>query len=197
MGRPKTYEREDVARKAMELFWARGFNETSTKDLADHMGINVYSLFAEFESKQGLYEAALDVYKREVVASNFSALDSADAGLDEIVALLDLFADIADRPPARRGCFMCNTATERAPSDRASQRCVATHFAHTEKAFRNALSNAKARSELRADVSCTDHGKLLTATVVGLAVLLRAGVEASMIVDAVSAARQQLELMRA
>jgi TetR/AcrR family transcriptional repressor of nem operon len=197
MGRPKTYEREDVARKAMELFWARGFNETSTKDLAAHMGINVYSLFAEFESKQGLYEAALDVYRREVVASNFSALDGPEAGLDEIVGLLDLFADIADQPLARRGCFMCNTATERAPSDRGSQRCVAAHFAHTEKAFHNALSNAKARGELRADVSCTDHGKLLTATVVGLAVLLRAGVEAAVIVGAVSAARQQIELMRA
>ena len=59
MGRAKTYERTDVTRKAMELFWRFGYEATSTKALAKHMGINVYSLFAEFESKQGLYEAAL------------------------------------------------------------------------------------------------------------------------------------------
>ena len=54
----------------MELFWQRGFHATSTKALADHMGINVYSLFAEFDSKQGLFETALALYDREVVANS-------------------------------------------------------------------------------------------------------------------------------
>ena len=39
MGRPKTYDREDVTRKAMQLFWARGYEATSTKALAEHMGM--------------------------------------------------------------------------------------------------------------------------------------------------------------
>ncbi|MCH8886618.1 MAG: helix-turn-helix transcriptional regulator, partial [SAR324 cluster bacterium] len=59
MGRPKTYDREEIAAKAMELFWLHGFNGTSTQALVEHMQINRYSLYAEFGSKQRLYEVAL------------------------------------------------------------------------------------------------------------------------------------------
>ncbi len=197
MGRNKTYDREDVTRKAMELFWARGFEATSTKDLANHMGVNVYSLFAEFKSKQGLYEAALAPYSKEVVARNFHALEGPDAGLDDIAAVFEFFAANADGPIASRGCLLCNAATERAASDAASQEFVATHFQSIENGVRNALTNASARGELRADVSCVDHGKFLTATLAGIFVLMRAGLGTEFLVAAARAARREIERIRA
>jgi AcrR family transcriptional regulator len=69
MGRHKTHDRESVTRKAMESLWAQGFEATSTKALAINMGINVYSLFAEFDSKKGLFEATVELYRREVICS--------------------------------------------------------------------------------------------------------------------------------
>lgn len=196
MGRPKTYQRDDVTRKAMDLFWTQGFEATSTKDLAGEMGINSYSLFAEFESKQGLYEAALDLYRRDVVTKVFGALLQPDAGLETVLELLDLFAARAGASNATRGCFACNVATERAASDSVSHDYFATHIEYINKAICNALRNAKAKGQLQAKVSCEKQSKLLVATLLGFSVLMRAGTDAMFIVSAVREARAGLEALR-
>lgn len=196
MGRAKTYERTDVTRKAMELFWRHGFEATSTKALAQHMGINVYSLFAEFESKQGLYEAALALYEKEVVSQRFDALQRSDAGIAEILALLDVFASSAGSKDAAKGCFMCNTATERSPNDLASRESVMSNFKSNTHAINLALENSKQRGDICPTIRCEDESKALTATLVGLQVLMRAGTDAAFIIDAVRAARAHVERLR-
>ena len=60
MGRTKSYERDDSLDAAMKVFCARGYHAVTTRELTDAMGLNVYSLYGEFGSKQGLYEAAID-----------------------------------------------------------------------------------------------------------------------------------------
>ncbi len=197
MGRPKTYERENVTRKAMQLFWRGGFEATSTQNLAAQMGINSYSLFAEFESKQGLYEAALALYRREVVTHVFGALLQPDAGLETLDQLLNLFADRAAAPDAALGCLACNVASERAASDPASHDYVASHIDYMDKAILNALRNAKARGELPPQTVCETQSKRLVATLIGLSVLMRAGVEVAFVTGAISAARAGLEALRA
>lgn len=197
MGRPKTYDREDVTRKAMQLFWAHGFEATSTKALAEYMGINVYSLFAEFESKQGLFEAALTLYREEVVAQVFGMLEQPGAGLEAIEALFDFFAAGSGKRNAKRGCLACNVATERAASDSASHDYVMAHVSFIEQGLCRALRNAKARGELCADVSCRDQSRLLTSVVLGFSVLMRAGADRAFVANAVRAARRDLDRLRA
>jgi TetR/AcrR family transcriptional repressor of nem operon len=197
MGRPKSYDREDVAAKAMNLFWQRGFQATSTKDLADTMGINVYSLFAEFESKQGLYETALDLYFRDVVTGHFGILESPDAGLNEVISVIDFFAAASGKPGAEYGCFLCNMATERAPVDPNTQDMVENYVDRIQKAINNALKNSSARGELRPELSCEDESRLLTSTLLGFWVLMRSGVTPEHVTGAARAVRRNLELMRA
>lgn len=197
MGRPKTYDREDVTRKAMQLFWSHGYEATSTKALAEHMGINVYSLFAEFESKQGLFEATLALYHQEVVAKVFGALEQPGAGLEAIEALFDFFAGRAGKADALRGCLACNVATERAASDSASHDYVMAHVAYIEQGLFRALRNAKARGELRAEISCRDQARLFTSVLLGFSVLMRAGTDRAFITNAVRAAHRDLDRLRA
>ena len=64
MGRKKTYDPEEVRRKAMGLFWEKGFHNTSANDLSEQLGINKYSLYAEFDSKHDLLESTLALSRR-------------------------------------------------------------------------------------------------------------------------------------
>ena len=177
----------------MELFWDQDFSATSTKALADRMDINVYSLFAEFDSKQGLFGATLERYWREVVEEIFSALDKPTAVIEEIAALFYFDVANATRPRAKYGCFACNVATERASHDAASHDYVVAHFDCLERRFRHALTNTKTRGQLRADVSCEDHAKVLVSIVLGFSVLARASLGAAPLVDAAHAAHPDLQ----
>ena len=63
-GRPRAFDREAVLRRAMELFWAKGFDHCSMNDLVEAMGINSPSIYAAFGSKEDLFREALALYGR-------------------------------------------------------------------------------------------------------------------------------------
>ncbi len=197
MGRPKAYEREDVARKAMELFWEQGFHGSSTKELANQMGINSYSLFAEFESKQGLFEAAMELYEREVVSRHMASIEAPEADLEDLAALFEFFGSSAGGPGAHRGCFLCNIALERAPFDPTSRTFVEGYVQRIENAISTCLTNAADRGVLRAGVSCEDQARFLTASLLGFWVLMRSGVSRDVLSSAARAGRANLDALLA
>ena len=112
MGRSKSYETAEVAERAMRLFWERGYHATSTRDLTEAMGINPYSLYAEFGSKEGLYEHVLEHYDRTVVTGHFGRLESESASLDDITDLLEYFGGGPKVATSTLGCLLCNAAVE-------------------------------------------------------------------------------------
>lgn len=58
----KNFTREDVLRKAVPLFWRKGFAETSLHDLEMATGVNKSGLYSEFANKEDLYLASLSHY---------------------------------------------------------------------------------------------------------------------------------------
>lgn len=52
--------RSQIIQKAMELFSRRGFNGTTTREMAREMGISEATIFKHFATKDELYSAILD-----------------------------------------------------------------------------------------------------------------------------------------
>ena len=157
----------------MDCFWVNGYEGTSTEDLVAGMGVNRFSLYAEFGSKQGLYEAALERYNAQVVTANFAALESPGAGLKEIEALFRFFASKAGDPGSERGCLLCNSATERAAHDAASFSFVEAYLERIASAFRHALSNARRDGDIKGAVNISEEGYFFATVLLGFFVLLR------------------------
>lgn len=197
MGRHKNYDRSTIAQKAMEVFWRDGFHGTSTQALVDAMGVNRFSVYAEFGNKQNLYEAALAAYGQDVVTNHFQALESDRAGLSDVEAMLLGFAGAAGQPGSELGCFMCNCATERAPYDSGSQQFVHQHVERISAALSNALANAQQAQHIRADVDVKQQGQFLATLILGVFVLLRAQVSAPVVQATAQTALQHLHQLQA
>lgn len=193
MGRRKTYDREEILDRAMHLFWRHGYAGTSTADLETGMGINRYSLYAEFDSKHGLYQAALDRYLDCVVPGFIGGLSAPGAGVASIVAVLEDFAAAAGRPGTERGCLICNAATETAPDDTDTKTRVHRYVAMLTRGFQHALDGAMARGELGALDTAAWASKLAT-VLLGIFVLIRAGVDGDV---ARASARQTVQELHA
>ncbi|MEV9280671.1 helix-turn-helix domain-containing protein, partial [Klebsiella variicola] len=58
-GRPRAFDRDHALRRAMELFWERGYEGTTIADLTSAMGVNRPSLYASFGCKEALFEEAV------------------------------------------------------------------------------------------------------------------------------------------
>jgi TetR/AcrR family transcriptional repressor of nem operon len=192
MGRPKSYDREEILERAMLLFWRRGYEATSTADLEEGMGVNRYSLYAEFDSKHGLYEAALDRYLTSVVPGFLGELYAPDADLDAVVAVLGRFADAAGKPGTERGCMICNAATETSPDDVQVRARVERYVAYLRGGFEHALGGAVASRSVRTDLDVEAWSARLATTLLGVFVLIRAQLDGAVARGAVHATLSEL-----
>ena len=165
----KKYDRTELVHKAMDLFHRQGFNGTSTAELVAELGVNRKSMYAEFGSKQGLFEAALEHYNATSLSAVLEAVEASDAGLDAIRSTFAGFATASEDWAQGRGCLLCNTAVERETLVAATGRHVDDYFARLSAAFANALRNARSTGELGPDADVDDLASFFTVALVGVA----------------------------
>lgn len=195
MGRKKTYDREVLIGKAMELFRDHGFAGTSTQMLVDGLGVNRYSMYAEFGSKQALFDAALERYDDEVIDRSFAPVEAPGAGIPEVRALLEFYGTAGEGPASGRGCLLCNTAVEFGPEDPSGARFVRRYFARLSEAFHAALKNAHSQGGVRCSVDIRKEANFFTAAILGLFVMLRAKAPPVVIESAAQVAIEHLEAL--
>lgn len=63
-GRPRSFDREAALDKAIHVFWTKGYEATSIRDLTHALGIAPPSLYAAFGAKEQLFAEALELYDR-------------------------------------------------------------------------------------------------------------------------------------
>ena len=177
----------------MRLFWERGYHATSVRDLTDAMGINAYSLYAEFETKERLFEAALDHYDRTVVTGHFGTLEAAGASVDTVREVVWFFGESARRPGSHLGCLLCNAGTEQAPNREASYVITGRYTARLSAALAHALTEAKATGALLDGAPVPALAHHLTVVLMGLFVLMRSQAEDRVLRDAAEQALAYLD----
>ena len=169
----KQYDRTALLDLAMDLFHRQGFHGTSTAELVDELGVNRKSMYAEFGSKQGLFDAALDHYNATSLTAVLAATEAADAGTDAIRSTFAGFASASEDWAQGRGCLLCNTAIERAVLDPASGDRVDAYFDRLTAAFRSALETGQEVGEIRATADIDDLAAFFTMVLVGIATLAK------------------------
>ena len=104
MGNTKQYDRTDLLDRAVELFRLQGFTATSTADLVTELGVNRKSMYAEFGSKQGLFEAVLERYTDAHLSGILAPIEAPDAGAKVIRDAFRQYGAAMDSPFLGRGC---------------------------------------------------------------------------------------------
>jgi len=106
-GRPKNFEREDILEAAVNVFWRKGYDGASMKDLTGAMGINGPSLYAEFGDKLGLYHAAIDKYANNDGCAPLVAFEAELDIYEAVEAFMKAAIDYAtDHQSGAKGCFL-------------------------------------------------------------------------------------------
>lgn len=173
MARTKGFDPDVALERAMQTFWTRGYEATSTQDLVDALGINRSSLYATFRSKDDLYRQALRRYT-EVDEPWVTPLLEGSGPFRERLrdALLAAVANDLD-PKRSRGCFVGNAAVERAHVDARVRRLVVAGLANVRTTFAAAVERARDEGELAADADVEGLAAMLLTFFEGLRVIAK------------------------
>lgn len=173
MGRPRSFDPAHTLSTAMKVFWERGYFNTSIDDIVAATGVSRYGLYDVYENKHGLFLAALDHYHETIFRALLAPVEKPGASVGEIRQYFGTLLSYAGKPGGGIGCLMCNSASEVAPFDAAVAERV-KHFRDSAgKAFRRALTMARAKGEISNRIDITRQADFLVAALQTVWVLAR------------------------
>ncbi|MDI1477275.1 TetR/AcrR family transcriptional regulator [Polyangium sp. y55x31] len=174
MARPKEFDRDEVVKRAMAVFWEKGYEATSTEDLLRAMGIGRQSMYDTFGDKRRLYLEALQRYQAESGAQLIERLQAEESPLQAIEQVL---LGVAAETPAERarGCMYVSSIVELAQKDPEVASLAKSGTILCETAFERIVREAKRKGEVDRSVDERKTARFLLATVQGLRVMAKAG----------------------
>ena len=143
MARQKEFDRDEVLHKAMEAFWARGYEGTSIQDLVKHMGINRQSIYDTFGDKHTLFLQALDRYREIQSRRLFEVLERPGSMKNNLRRLFEDAVARALSEEGRWGCFVGNSISELAGRCKETATRTCNSVAVAEKMFQRAIEQGK------------------------------------------------------
>ena len=188
MARTKEFEPERALERATDLFWERGYEATSLRDLLEAMGIGQGSFYGTFGDKRALFLAALDRYQEAAEASAVATLE--DGSPKEAIRAFfgGMVEVLAGQEEPRRGCFLANSAVELAPHDAEVGVRISRYVRLLEDAFERTVRRGQAMGEIDARRDSRALARSLVSSSLGVRVLAKTSADRSTLEDAADAA---------
>lgn len=170
-GRPPSYDPHEQMQSVMNLFWRKGYYDTSVVDLIDGAGISRAAICTRHGGKKSLLEASVLFYEKNVANIYLSKLHTDDYTAQPIIDFFSQFVSLLEDRIGQYGCFICNLSTELSGEDREIAAHVERFIKRLRILFRKRIISAK--SELRNDVDPDELADYFVGALIGFMNLAR------------------------
>lgn len=193
MARPREFDVDTALERAMQVFWAKGYEAASLDDLCEATGLGRSSLYAAFGDKHGLLLQSLDRYEDQGIARITAALAKPVPVREAIAGFINDLIDHIVAGPGRRGCFVGNCTAELARHDREAAKRVRRSMGLVEGTFRAALVRARKQGEIASGADVDALARFLVAGIQGLRLVGKANPDRAALEDIASVILRCLE----
>lgn len=176
LARPREFDETKVLDRALQAFWARGYDATSVEDLVEATGLGRASLYGAFGDKEQLFRRVVSHYlsraraEKERVTSHLTAREALAAYLQSII-------DNATHHRGRAGCFLQMAATSGTSPALVREALEATNR-EMSGWFLQHLQESQAEGELPPDADLPALASFIGVFTAGLTASAKAGLPA-------------------
>ncbi len=177
VGRPRAFDVDKALQKALEVFWAKGYEGASLPDLTEAMGINKPSLYAAFGNKEQLFLKAIELYENRPCAFFQPALLQPTAY--QVVEHMLFGAAAANADPSHpKGCVVVQGALSCSDSANNVKQALIEKRQKGELQLQQRLEQAKATGELPVDADCGALASFIVVQIQGMSIQAANGASA-------------------
>jgi TetR/AcrR family transcriptional regulator, copper-responsive repressor len=109
-GRPRSFDSAVALDGAAQVFWAKGFADTSLDDLSAAMGMGRPSIYNAFGDKEALFIRALERYRDTTGSSPLRAMDTKDSIRNALDAFFRQVVEYTTADRSHLGCLLGSVA---------------------------------------------------------------------------------------
>ena len=170
----KRYNESDVLARAMNAFWARGYEATSMSDLVDATGINRGSIYSAFTDKHTLFVRALKHYDMHHRSEFLKKIRKSNAPREAILAVFEAAIQARAGGEKPSGCLLVNTALEFSDHDPEIREIVRDSLVEVEQFFFSMIEQGQKDRTINSVLNPNETAQALLGLFMGLRVLSRA-----------------------
>jgi TetR/AcrR family transcriptional repressor of nem operon len=194
MGRPREFDRDQAVQIAMQLFWKKGFEKVSLKNLLEEMGISNSSFYHAFRNKEDLFEEALNYYFHKIGAMRTAPLQEGKSVKESLRNYFDRLIQINLDPKLPGGCLIANStqlvASKNPRISTKTMNKIQASLDRLEFAFYTVFKEGQDRGEVRPDLDARLQSRLFVSIVFGLNIIARVFKDRKQMEDVAHAAIQ-------
>ena len=176
-------DRFTVVEQATDLFWKKGYAETSVEDIVQATGLNRYAIYNRFGGKREMLLQALEGFvnqRRTAFMAQFQ-----DDSMRPLQAIRQIFTGfIEEILQTGNGCLMCNTVSEIAPKDPDIAEVCRGYQEQFVAMLMPVLKQAQSAGEIRPELESRAVANTLLIFKIGLATMAKAGAPQEQLVNA-------------
>lgn len=154
-------KRDDILDATRQLFWERGFQATSPRDIQEVSGAGQGSFYHHFRSKRDLAIEAMN----SIVDERIAVFDQDIRAKDSIIKRIERFLSQPRAP--LKGCKLGRMVWDSAVDDPSLQSIMASYFNHTETTLIAELKKAESSGKITLNVPAEQIALMVIAMVQG------------------------------
>ena len=175
MARPRAFDEQDVIDKAVDVFWRKGYANTSIGDLERVLGMGRQSIYNTFGDKRALFVRALQNYQQNGSNNLTSLFNGEMRGVEVIHGYFEILVETITLSDDKRGCFLTKCLMEQGVDDPdVASQCQSNEHTLTS-AFKKALQEAVEDQSVPPSLDVDAAASMLSTQVYGLSVMARSG----------------------
>jgi AcrR family transcriptional regulator len=179
-GRPLSFSHSEALLAAMYVFWAKGYDGASMKDLTSAMGINSPSLYAAFGDKHQLYLQTIECYASGDACSPLIAFETEPDIAKALFAFLSAVIDYSTQHESgAKGCFLTSCVSTTADVVEGVGELLKRAIEDTDARLTRRFDFEKARGTLDKAFPSLQRAQLLFDIRQGYVFRARSGIDAS------------------
>lgn len=164
MARLVEFDEEQAIRKAMEVFWKKGYTATSMRDLTDAMQINSSSLYNTIGDKHRLFIRSI----KEYTEMRIRTAEKRKADFDSpFQALTSFINDAVEIITTENNTCLCIKAAFEIDGDPEVQNIINAYDGFTHQFIKNLIESAQKKNEISKKEDAVTVADYLTSLFVG------------------------------
>lgn len=162
VGRPRKFDKDDALDAAINVFWAKGYDGASIKDLTSGMGINGPSLYSTFGDKHALYLQAIEAYATSDGCAPLIAFESEQDIGRAVRGFMEASIEYAtDHPSGAKGCFLGSCVATSAGEVDGVRSLLRNAIEETDERIAARFDLEKAKGTLPSDFPSLERARLM------------------------------------
>jgi TetR/AcrR family transcriptional repressor of nem operon len=183
MGRKLHFSRDEALQVAMNNFWAKGYSDTSMRDLAKQLNLHLGSLYNAFGDKEAIFEAALKVNHEQEVLPKFKALAISPEPLKAISDLVTSVMEECIGASPAPGCFLVNSLSEIACINDNISKAMQSYIAEIEDAVTCSIEKAQLSGQINSIYDARKYAQFVIAMMLSMRAMAKLKLQDSFLRD--------------